>query len=349
MAIPLPDARRLSDEVLEALRLRALRGCEMGLSESDVAAMLGVARETVSRWWSAYQAGGVGGLPRPRSGRPVGSGRTLDEGQCRHLRALIDGHSPEQLGIAAPLWSRRAVRDLIRQEYQIDMPERTVGEYLKRWGYTAKRPTRHSKLQDPGEVADWLDETYPEIQAEAQQEDAEIHFCDETGVAADKHPRYGYARRGERAVMEVPDTHIRISVVATITAEGDLHFMTYDKPMNAKLFISFLERLLQETTRKIILVTDRLGAHDAAETHLWLGEHRDRIEVFFLPTYSPELNPPEYLNNDLKGNVHTAGLPNNKSELREQIEAFLNKLRHLPARVMSYFQHPAVQYASLVS
>src|SRR5438876_5345499 len=116
MAIALPDARQLPDEILEELRLRALRGCELGFCQSDVAELLGVARETVSRWWSAYQAEGLDGLPGERSGRPVGSGRTLTEEQARHIQQLIDENSPQALGIAAPLWSRRAVRDLIKKE-----------------------------------------------------------------------------------------------------------------------------------------------------------------------------------------------------------------------------------------
>ncbi len=211
MAISLPDARQLSDEVLEALRLHALRGCEMGLTEADVAELLGVARETVSRWWSAYQADGVAALPHERTGRPVGSGRVLNDEQAAHLQALIDGHSPEQLGVAAPLWSRRAVRDLIAKEYGIDLPVRTVGAYLKRWGYTAKRPCRHASDQDPEEVGEWLEETYPLIQAQAEEQDAVILWADETGVAADEHPRSGYARQGERAAMEVPDSHIRVA------------------------------------------------------------------------------------------------------------------------------------------
>src|SRR5262245_18369276 len=117
MAVTLHDARQLSDEVLEALRLRALRGCEMGLTEAEVAHLLGLSRETVSRWWSAYAQGGLDALPQDRTGRPSGSSRTLPHRQAEHLQELLDQNSPEDLGIAAPLWSRRAVRDLIRQEY----------------------------------------------------------------------------------------------------------------------------------------------------------------------------------------------------------------------------------------
>jgi transposase len=149
MPITLPDARELSDEILQALRLRAVRGRELGFTEADVANLLGVARETVSRWWSAYSTRGLGALPRERSGRPPGSGRLLSDEQARHIQGLLDNRSPEDLGIPAPLWNRRAVRDLIGKEFTIDLAVRTVGAYLKRWGYTAKKPRRHARKQDP--------------------------------------------------------------------------------------------------------------------------------------------------------------------------------------------------------
>jgi transposase len=191
MAIPLPDTRELSDEVLEAPRLRALRGCERGFTEAEVADLLGVCRETVCRWWSAYVQGGVDALPHDRSGRPLGSGRLLSDAQAEHVQQLLRNHSPEDLGIAAPLWKRRAVRDLIRQECAVTLAVRTVGLYLRRWGFTAKRPRRHARDQDPEEVRQWLEETYPAIEARAAQEGATIHWCDEVGVAADQHPARG--------------------------------------------------------------------------------------------------------------------------------------------------------------
>jgi len=269
MAITLPDARALSDEVLQALRLRAVRGCELGFSEGDVADLLGVTRETVSRWFAAYKAKGLDGLPDERTGRPVGSGRTLTDEQGAHVRRLIDENSPAELGIKAPLWSRAAVRDLIKKEYGIDVAVRTVGEYLKRWGYTAKKPSRHANDQDPEEVREWLEETYPGIQRQAEEEDAVILWTDESGVEADHHPRTGYAPEGERAAMEVPGSHIRRNVISAVGNHGEMHFMTYSGMLDAALFILFLEGLLTETTRKVYLVTDRLSAHDCEA--VWTG------------------------------------------------------------------------------
>jgi transposase len=346
MAISLPDARGLSDEVLEALRVRALHGCEMGFTEADVAGMLGVRPETVSRWWVAYTSKGLDGLPHERTGRPLGSGRTLDDQQAGRIQHLIDTKSPEELGIAAPLWSRRAVRDLICQQFGIHMPVRAVGKYLKRWGYTAKRPRRHARKQDPQEVKEWLEETYPLIEARARREGGEVFWGDEVGVAADEHPRLGYARKGQAATMQVPDSHIRINMISAISNEGTLRFMTYKGTMNAALFIVFLTRLLQTTTRKVFLIVDRLRAHEAAEVDTWLEAHQDRIEVFYLPRRAPELNPDEYLNNDLKGDVHEERLPDSEDELRQQIQRWMRILFHWPAHVASYFQHPCVQYAA---
>lgn len=349
MAIVLPDARELSDEVLETLRLRALHGCELGLAEVQVAEILGVARETVCRWWSAYAEHGVPALPQRRTGRPLGSGRVLSDVQAEHLQCLLRTHQPEELGIAAPLWTRRAVGDLIRKEFNLDLAERTVGRYLKRWGFTAKQPRRHARDQDPEEVRQWLEGTYPAIEARAKQEDAEIHWGDEVGVAADQQPARGYAPEGEPATQEVPDPHIRANQISTITNRGDVRFMTYTQTMTAALFLVFLDRLLRSTTGKVFLIVDRLRAHMTPAVKAWVAAHRDRIEVFYLPRYAPELNPDEYLNNDLKGQVHATGLPHDKTEVRSHIQKFMRHLLHLPEHVMNYFQHPSVQYAAAIN
>ncbi len=345
MALALPDARELSDDVLEALRVRALRGCELGFTEADVADLLGVCRETVSRWWSAYARDGLDALPHDRTGRPTGTGRTLSDQQAQQIQKQLAGHSPEDLGIPAPLWTRRAVQQLIRNELGIAMPIRTVGSYLQRWGYTAKRPRRHAKKQDPEEIRQWLEETYPAIEQRAAEEQAAIHWCDETGVRADHHSARGYAPVGEPVTMDVPDTHIGMNQIATVTNEGAVRFMTYERTMTAALFLVFLGRLLRSTTGKLFVIADRLRAHTTPEVTAWVAAHRDRIELFYLPTYAPELNATEYLNNDLKGQVNAAGLPDNKGELRSRMQRIMNKLRGLPQHVRNYFKHPCMLYA----
>src|SRR5262249_52468220 len=158
---------------------------------------------------------------------------------------------------------------------------------------------RHSQNQDPDEIQEWLEETYPEIERLAADLGAPVHWCDETGVAADEHPGLGYARKGQPATVEVPDEHLRVNQISTITNSGDVHFMTYTGTMTAALFIVFLERLLRSTPGNLIVIADRLRAHDAQAVEEWMV-HQKRLYLFFLPRYAPELNPDEYLNHDLK-------------------------------------------------
>src|SRR5437763_3147687 len=245
MPIQLPDARHLSDDDLQVLRLRALRGIELGYSELALADLLGVCHETISRWWTAYAAEGLTSLPGGRSGRPLGTGRLLSDPQAQRIQECIDLHSPEEVGIPHALWTRRAVRDLIRKELGIDLAQRTVGQYLRRWGYTSQRPSRHARHQDPDEVEQWLLETYPAIEAQAEREGAEILWTDEVGVAADHHPGYGYARQGERATMEGPRPHLRVNQISAISNEGKVRFMTYQGMLNAAVFLLFLVRLIK--------------------------------------------------------------------------------------------------------
>ena len=346
MAVTLPDTRQLSDDVLEALRLRALRACERGFTQADVANILGVATETVCRWWVAYSNGGLEAIPHERTGRPQGSGAALSDEQAARIQRIIDTKSPEEMGIASPLWSRRAIGELIRQECDVVLAVRTVGEYLRRWGYTAKKPARHAHKQDPEEVRQWLEHTYPALKARARKERAEIHWCDETGVVADHCSGYGYARKGQRATMDVPDPHIGINMVSSITNEGTLRFMTYPGTMTGERFVVFLGRLLRSTTGKIFLIVDRLKAHQSGVVTEWVATHADRLEVFELPRRAPERNPDEYLNNDVKRAVTEDGLPDSKPALRARLQHVMRKLGHLPKHVVGYFLHPCVLYAA---
>jgi transposase len=346
MAISLPDGRELSDEVLEFLRLCALHGIELGYSETALAELLGVCRETICRWWTTYVSGGLDALPQGRPGRPLDSGRLLSDEQATRIKTLIDENTPEKLGIASPLWTRRAVRDLIRKEFGIDLAERTVGEYLRRWNYTPKKPERHPRKQDPEEVKKWLEETYPAIEKRAVKEDAEIHWCDETGAVADHHPGTSYSPKGQPATMAVPRPHIRMNQISSITNEGTVRFMTYKGRMNTSLFLAFLNRLLRTVTKKVFLIADRLDAHDNDDVEAWVEAHKDRIAIFYLPKYSPELNPVEYMNNDMKENINKEGLPNDMETLRSRMQRFMRKLQYVSGHVISYFLHPSAQYAS---
>jgi transposase len=273
----------------------------------------------------------------------------LSEAQEQRIQYCLDNYSsPQHVGLPHALWTRRAVRELIQKEFALELAERTVGQYLRRWGYTPKKPSRHGRRQDADQVERWLLETYPAIEVQALQETAEILWTDEVGVAADHHPGTGYARRGERATLDVPAPHIRVNQISAISNEGTVRFMTYQGMLNAVVYLEFLKRLVTGASRKILLIADRLQAHKTPAVETWLAQHAAQIEVFYLPAYSPELNPVEYLNNDMKETVNEPGLPDNRGALQTRIQAFMNKLGTAPAHVISYFLHHWTQYAAPV-
>lgn len=346
MSIPLLDTRSLSDEVRAALRLRAVAAREAGFANDTVAAILGVRPESVSRWFHAYQRGGLEALPGDRTGRPVGSGRLLSEDQEARLEALVVATCPTDHGIASGLWTRQAVRQLILQEFGLRLPIRTVGEYLRRWGLTPQRPVRHATRQDPEEVRRWLEEEYPALAARAKAEGAEIQWGDETGARPEAARQRGYAPRNDPPEQAVPGQRFRMNMISTITNEGKLRFMLYEGNMTGALFVLFLTRLVAGATRKIILIVDRLRVHESAEVQVWLYEHRDQLEIVGLPRYAPELNADEYLNNDLKGKLNTDGPAGSRDELKGKMRGFMQHLGKLPEHVKAYFQHPKVSYAA---
>ena len=283
MAIPLPDTRSLSDDVRAALRLRAVAARAAGFANDTVAAILGLRPESVSRWFAAYQRGGLEALPGDRTGRPVGSGRLLSAEQEARLQAVVVVSTPADQGIPSGLWTRQAVCQLIRQEFGLRVPIRTVGEYLRRWGLTPQRPVRHAGRQQPEEVRRWLQEEYPALVARAKAEGAEIHWGDEAGARSEPARQRGYAPRNEPPEQTVSGHPFRVNMISAITNEGKLRFMLYDGQMTGALFVLFLTRLLIGATRKIILIVDRLRVHESAEVQVWLYEHRDQLEVVGLP------------------------------------------------------------------
>ena len=346
MAIEVPDGRTRSNEVLEALRVRAVAAREQGYPVVDIAAILGVREETVSRWCVKYEQGGQQALPGDRTGRPVGSGRHLDLPQEAAIQQLIDSKTPQDLGIAQALWTRGAVRELTKQQTGQDMPIRTVGEYLNRWGYTPQKPVKKSYKQDPREVQEWLQTKYPELERRAAREGGEIHWGDETGVRSTCQHGRGYARPQNTPEVKLPGNRFSVNMISSVTNQGKVRWMIYPGKMNAVVFILFLTRLIASADKKIFLIVDHLGVQEAALVDEWLATRKDNIEVFYLPKYTPERNPDEYLNCDVKANINTDGLPKDREELKGKLHRFMQKLAKLPKRVASYFKHKLIHYAA---
>lgn len=321
------DTRRPKQEVLQQLREQAIRLRRKGWTYAAIAEAIGVSYCAVSNWCRAFKNCGDKALRLKKRGRKPGTRRTLSPEQENQVRWAIRDKCPEQLKLPFALWTRRAIQQLIKRLCSIDMPIRTVGAYLKRWGYTPQKPLRRAYEQNPKAVQKWLDEEYPAIEARAKKEKAEIHWGDETGLRNDSQHGRSYAPRGKTPAVLLSAKREHVSLISTITSQGKVRFMVYENAMNSQTLIKFLKRLIKDAGRKVFLILDNLRVQHSKMVKEWLVSHKDEIEVFFLPPYSPELNPDEYLNCDLKAGVHSGTPARNSSQLKQKAISHLRMLQ----------------------
>jgi transposase len=340
------DARKHKPEVQQQLRNQAIRLRKKGWKHEAISEAVGVNVSTVAKWYRAYRKGGDRAIQIRKRGRKDGMKRTLSPDQEAQIRQSIRDKCPEQLKLPFALWTRIAVRQLVKRLFSIDMPIRTVGEYLKRWGYTPQKPLRRAYEQNPEAVQKWLAEEYPAIEAKAKRERAEIHWGDETGLRNDSQYGRSYAPRGKTPTVLLPAKREHISLISTVTNQGKVRFMVYENAMNASTLIKFLKRLIKDAGRKVLLILDNLRVHHSKMVNEWLESHKDEIELFFLPPYSPELNPDEYLNCDLKSGVHSGIPARTCSQLKKKAISHLRMLQKRSGRVVKYFEHPRIAYAA---
>ena len=226
------------------------------------------------------------------------------------------------------------------------MPIRTVGEYLSRWRFTPQKPTKHAREQNPKAVEKWLRREYPKIAASAKKEKAEIFWGDETGIQNGANLERGYAQSGKPPAILLSAKKAHIGMISAISNVGKVRFMMYKDAMNSQKLITFMSRLIKDTYRKVYLILDNLKVHHSMKVTQWLEIHKSNIAVFYLPAYSPELNPDEYLNGNLKRRVYSGSRAHTESELRHKAESFMRMLVKKPHHVRKFFHHPMAAYAA---
>ena len=328
------------------MRKQAIRLKKQGKTFAEIASIVGVHRNTVSDWWKKYDQEGAAALKARKRGRSEGEQRSLAPDDKATLQSLICDKTPDQYKLSFALWTRQAVQELIQARLGVEMPIRTVGEYLKRWGFTPQKPLKRAYEQQPAKVRQWLDEDYPVIAQRAKAEGAEIHWGDETGVRSDSQHGRSYAPKGKTPVIRLSARRHALNMISTVTNQGKVRFMLYRETLNADRLLKFLKRLIKDAGRKVFLILDNLKVHHATRVTDWLAGHTEQIEVFFLPAYSPELNPDEYLNGDLKAGVHSKPPARDAAGLTKKVVSHMRKLQKSPERIKAYFKHPKIAYAA---
>ena len=196
--------------------------------------------------------------------------------------------------------------------------------------------------QKPEAVQTWLHEQYPSIHTEAKKAGAEIFWGDETAVQNVANYARGYAPIGQTPVLKVQATKMHINMLSAISSHGKVYFTFSKESINQDKLIDFFERLIKDVKHPIFMILDNLRAHHSKKVTAWVEAHQAKFRLFYLPAYSPEYNPDEYLNHDLKRTIGTQQQVRTEPELQEQANVFMNGLSKAPEHVQSYFDHPAL-------
>ena len=336
------DARSLSPDALFDLRTRVVAAVRGGMSQSEAARVFAVHRSAVNRWCQARSADDL--RPR-RRGRKAAGGPLPPHQEVALLEAIRTRH-PDDLGVTDTLWTRDAVAEYAAERFGVRRSRSVWGRWLRRHGFTPQRPARRAYQQAPAGLARWRAEAYPAIAAEAHKAGAEIHWLDETGVRTDHNPGTGYSPRGRPPVVRVSGRPHRVNVISTLTNAGRVRFSVFAGRFTAAVLIGFLGRLLGSTTGPVFLVLDGHPVHRSRRVREWVAGRPERLRLFFLPPYCPELNPTEYLNNAVKETVPRVRRARDRDELAAQLRVYLRVVQQRPRMAQRFFEAAPVAYAA---
>jgi transposase len=342
------EAMKLSPAEQALLREMIVRQYIKGKSAKEIMNDLDVKSGLVYTTIRNYNQGGWEAIGLKVMGRPKQSNKILSPEQEQKIQETILTTTPADHKLSGFLWTMRNLIAIIAILFSIEVKRSTLAVYTDRWGYTPQRPVIYNRKQNPKEVQEWLEIAYPKIKERAENENAEIFWCDEVGVQNQCNYQVGYSPKGQTPVARLsPSKKIRINMISAITNQGKLRFMIYEGKMNQQVFVMFLKRLIKSCNRKIFLIVDNLSVHHGkAILKPWLEEHKDKIEIFYLPSYSPELNPDEYFNGTLKRKLEHLGDSSNLKQFKSNVHTTAKSIQRNVPLLINLYKHKSINYAA---
>ena len=335
------DGRKLDHKTREQIRIRAVKLVQAGHSPEEVVKALGFHRSAIYQWLAAFNEGGLKGLKtKPITGRPP----KLKAPQLKKLYDILTSNNPLQLKFEFALWTRDMVRDLIVEHFGVKMNVTSVGRLLKKLGFTVQRPLYRAYQKNPEQVDRWVNEEYPKIKKLAKECKATIYFGDEAAVRSDYHKGTTWAPKGQTPKVQSTGARFSVNMLSAISARGHMRFMTINGRLNSDRFIEFLKRLIHNADKPIFLIVDGHPTHRSGKVKQYVDSTKGKLKLFYLPPYSPELNPDELVWNYVK--KHRIGRKSVKGpdHLREMVMSCLYALQKSPSIVKNFFKAPEVRY-----
>lgn len=342
--MPRRDARELDHKTLEEIRIRAVEQVQSGESPETVIKALGFSRSCIYTWLALYRSGGWGALKaRVLKGRPM----KISPAQVQWLYQTVTGKNPLQFRFEFALWTREMIRMLLREEFSLKLSVNSVGRLLRQLGLSCQRPLFRATEQDPERVRRWRDQEFPAIRQLAKKTGAVILFGDEAGVRSDYHAGTTWGAKGKTPVVPRTGSRSSVNMLSTVSARGELRFMLVKGRVNGAVFAEFLRRLMHNAVRPVFLVLDGHSIHRSRPVRDFLASQEGKLRLFFLPPYSPELNPDEQVWNYVKHHGVGRSFLRTAADLHQFVSSRLRSLQRLPWTVRMFFLTPDTHYAAI--
>ncbi len=335
------DLRRLTHQELTQFRRQAVAQVQEGVPIMEVVRSMGISRTALFGWLALYRSGGWDALD---AGKRGGRKPKLDAKAIEWLYRTLTNDQPTQWKFPFALWTLKLVAKVIHQELGIQLSRWSISRLLRQLGLSPQRPLFRSYQQDDDAVARWKAEVFPDIQRKAKQRGGVIYFLDESAVRSDHHAGTTWAPTGKTPVIKTTGARFSLNVIGAISPRGEFRFMTYEKSMNAARFIEFLKRLLHDETRPVFLIVDGHPVHRSRAVKRFVESTEGRLELHFLPSYSPELNPIEQVWNHAKNHQIGKQVITGPDQLKKLVLSALRRLQRLSGTIQGFFQHPECRY-----
>lgn len=337
------DLKKADSNIKVYIKKQAIRLYKQKKKYQEIADVLNISYPAVYRIIASFKKNGCLVKEKTR-GRKKGEKRVLSPSQEREIQRIIIDKYPDQMKLGFALWTRAAIQELIKRLYGIDMPLRSISRYLDRWGLTCQRPTKRACVQNDVKRKEFMEEVYPTIDKRAKKENATIYWGDETGINNQEYYIRGFSPIGVTPVLKIEPKREHINMISAINNQGTCRFMCYEENMTQQRFIEFMKRLIKDNDKKVFFIVDNLKVHHGKIVQEWLNDNKGSIEIFYIPTYSPDLNLDEYLNHILKQDVHSGVLPHTKEDIRKKTHSFMRELQKNGERIEKIFNHKNLQY-----
>jgi transposase len=325
------------------MRQQAIKAMREGQSAASVAAVFGVNVRSVYRWLADFANGGQNALlAKPISGRPP----KVSAEEMRWLAQAIRDHSPLQYKFDFGLWTLSLIAELIRRQFDKRLSLASVSRIMKLLGFSAQKPLYQAWQQDAALVRQWEKDAYPAIRAEARAAGATIYFADESGIRSDYHTGTTWAPRGQTPVVEVTGRRFSLNMISAVSPRGDFRFMVHDGSVTATVFREFLKRLMIGADKPVFVIVDGHPIHKAKLVKTYVESLEGKLKLFYLPPYSPQLNPDEQVWAHVKRQV-SRQLVQGKDEMKRLAIGALRRIQRLPELVKSFFRQPECEYAAM--